>query len=154
VNSASDGKIQAFQFGDHYLQCTADCITALNVTGRTGTRHYAGFGARVVHHIVLKLDGEELRGDLKGPVKRGESFGDVLSLSQDFKAGARCIKRSDIRQVRLVAGDKNGWRIVNIRTRIVKENGEKEVLTNNRNFNRWLETDKKNRRSYVLNIED
>jgi hypothetical protein len=138
----------------HYLQYTADCIKSLIVIAPTGSHKHAGFGAGDAHHIVLKLDDKELEGDLKGPVKKRQHFVKQLSLPFDFQAGTQCIKRSDIREVRLVAGDKNGWLIKSIQTIIVYVNGDKQFLTNTPTFNKWLETDKKKRRSYVLDIDD
>lgn len=109
-----------------------------------------------MHHVVLQLEDKELKGDIEGEIKRKEPVGVELGLPFDLKAGSQCIKRSDIREVRLEAGSKDGWYISKITTYITMKNGENEVLTDNPGFSKWLDNDKKkkSRRSYVLNMVD
>lgn len=119
---------------------------------KTGGKKNAQFASDKVHRIVLKLEDKELKGDLQGPAERDEPYVAMLGLPFDLKAGSQCIQESDIREVRLVAGSRDGWYIEDIITYFSKRNGDDGRLTENLSFKKWLDKDKKSRRSYVLNM--
>jgi FtsP/CotA-like multicopper oxidase with cupredoxin domain len=120
------------------------CITRLKIEAQTATNYYAGFGS-TSHHIQLVLrDGAVIEGDLKGPAERGSPYTRELSLEHDFSAWCRCVKRSDIEHVKLVAGSNNGWLVSSIKTHyFTKEAWAFKELTSDLNFNKWLDGDEK-----------
>lgn len=109
----------------------------------TGDHKDAGFSSIQAHHIVLQLDNKNLTGDLKRWAVSSKPYVVELNVPIDLKAGSQCIKRSDIREVRLEAGSGDGWLIKNIKTYVSDKSGVNQELTDNPTFGKWLDTDDK-----------
>ena len=120
------------------------CITRLKVEAQTPDRTFAGLYTST-HHIQLVLrDGTVLQGDLRSPAERGRPYNREMVLEHDFSAWCRCVKRSDIVQVKIVAGGNDGWLVGSITTHyLTGESGAFQKLTSDPYFNRWLDGNEK-----------
>ena len=130
-----------------------DCLTKLKVKAKTANIRRAGFSSKLMngktHHIQLVLkDGTHLEGKLTGPAIRGLRYIRKLSFKKDLKAGDTCVKRSDIKMVWLIAGGSDGWYITSITTYVKTATTKFTVLTEDDEFNRWLNTNQKKSYSF------
>ena len=62
-----------------------------------------------------------------------------MDFAQDFGAGNKCVKYTDISQVGLLAGGDDTWYITNIKTFVRVGMGPYKVLTSDPTFNRWFD---------------
>ena len=122
------------------------CITRLKIEAQTGNNKNAGFKLRLLfsetHHFIQLVlrDGTVLQGDLKSPAERGAPYNLDMNLEDDFSTWCRCVKRSDIAQVKLVAGGDDGWLISSITTHyFTVEAGVFKELTSDPSFNKWVD---------------
>ncbi len=119
----------------------SDCISTLRITAQTGDEPYAGFSSRYghTHHIRITLNnGRVLQGDLPSPAYRAMPYDHDLPFRHMF--GDECVTPANIVQVKLIAGENDGWLIASIATFILQDNGV-SVLTNDSDFNKWLDGD-------------
>lgn len=117
----------------------SDCTSTLRISAQTGYLNYAGFSSQHgrTHHIrITLLDGRILQGNLPSPAYRGTPYYRNLPFRSTF--GDECVTLADITQVKLVAGNNDGWLIASITTSLLQDNGISE-LTNDPNFNKWLD---------------
>lgn len=117
-----------------------NCINTLLIRAQTGSQPYNTFSAvnQVSHNITFQLtDGRELTGELRSPAYLNELYESYLDFAHEFGVGD-CVEISDIAEVRLVAGNRDGWFIVSIETQ-VRVGNDFTILTSDPVFNRWLD---------------
>lgn len=130
------------------------CITTLKISAMTGKRKGAGFSMqRGGHRIVLRLRSEqELQGVLRGPAYYNWPYILEMNFAQDFGAGNQCVMYADISQVSLLAGGDDNWYIARIKTAVKVGTGPYKVLTNDLDFNKWLDRSYTNTAKLVLTL--
>ena len=123
---------------------SSSCLTDFTIDAFTGNLRYAGFSSSYMgnrkHKIKLYLkDNSQLQGDICSPAYRNRPFTCHLTFSRGFNAGSKCIKKSDIKLVTIVAGGNDGWYTTSITTEVKTATGFYEVLTEDKPFNKWLD---------------
>ena len=122
------------------------CLTDLIINAQTGSLRHAGFSSSYMHNKKHKIqlylkDNSQLQGDLCSPAYNNRPYTCHLSFSGGFRAGSKCVKKSDIQMVMLVAGGRDGWYATSITTKVKTASGPYEVLTEDDPFNKWLDSD-------------
>ncbi len=117
----------------------SNCISTFRIRARTGNLPYSDFSSFYGHthyiHLLLR-DERVLRGKLPSPAYRNTPYIHDLPFTTTF--ADECIIQTEITQVKLVAGNNNGWYISSIVTYLLQDNGI-SILTNNSNFFKWLD---------------
>ena len=121
------------------------CITWLKISAQTGTgSNDPGFHPYYMngrtHYIQLLLHNKpSVRGSIRGSASAGMLYTLEMNFNRDFNIGSGCVTRSDIKEVRLLAGGNDGWYITSITTYIKEGQGAYQTLTSDENFDKWLD---------------
>ena len=140
------------------------CIRSLKIIARTGTNGDAGFASWKMfgntHLIQLVLrDGTVLKGEFKSPAEKGKDYLLEIVLEDDFNAWCMCVKRGDIKQVKIRAGGSDGWLISSIVTKyFTNESGDNRLLTSDQFFEKWLDSNDEddynyNAKEHILTLQ-
>ena len=129
------------------------CIEELKVSATTGKLRGAGFSTySKSHRIVLQLKNGQLQANIKGPAYYDSPYTLDMNFARDFHTEGRCIKRSDITQVSLVAAGDDNWYITEVTTYIRIGTGPYEELTSDPVFNKWLDKNSADTTKLVLSL--
>ena len=125
-----------------------DCITQFKISAQTGDLPGSEFLFEV-HYVLVRLSNNEvLQAYLPNPAYRNLTYDLELDFDINFSTGGQCVKRSDITEVKLKAGGKNGWYIIAISTFVKDGKGSYEKLTEDDSFNKWLDGDEEDTYTY------
>ena len=135
------------------LNLIPNCLTKLQIRGKTGGRSQAGSSSP--HRIQLILrDGTKLGGLIcsrRKIFRPNKRFICTRSFRQQLRAGSRCVRKSDIRTVRIIADGSDGWFIKSISTYVRSRRLGYTQLTKNDRFLKWLDNTRGNK-SHKLRI--
>ena len=138
---------------------TNGCISGFTISAQTGGIRGAGFSSSYMngrkHLIKLFLqDGSTMQATLPSPAYRGYLYRHELT---DFGFSNRCVRPSDIIEVKLIAGGRDGWYTTSIEITVNLSDGSTATLTKDDPFNKWLDSDESelypyDARQQILNI--
>lgn len=138
---------------------TNGCISGFTISAQTGGIRGAGFSSSYMngrkHLIKLFLqDGNTMQATLPSPAYRNYLYRHELT---DFGFSNRCVRPSDIIEVKLIAGGRDGWYTTSIETIVNLSDGSTATLTKDDPFNKWLDSDESelypyDARQQILNI--
>ena len=122
-----------------------NCITKLKVDGLTANAatvstsgHDYSYGNNQIR-LALR-NGRQLNAYFYGSMEPGQRYVTELDFSSSFET-TECIKCQDIEEVHLVAKSSDGWLIASISTSIMIGSEPYRLLTDNPNFNKWVDAD-------------
>ena len=104
--------VSSFLLGKGENHNVRECITQFKISAQMGNLQGSEFGSGTTHYIALQLkDGKMTKGKIEGPAYNDRDTEVELNFPRNLLPQIPCIKRSDIKQVKLVAGGKDNWYI-------------------------------------------
>ena len=138
------------------LNLIPNCLTQLRIKGKTGNKDHAQSSSPHRIQLIIRHNGKTRKlGGLicsrRKIFRKNKGFTCTRSFRSQLGAGNMCVRKSDIRTVRIINVGSDGWFIKSISTYVKTKRQRYTQLTKNDRFNKWLNKKKPNK-SHKLRI--